>query len=56
MTTLTLDNGHKLGVDMSVAEIDMSLGRTNGTCIVKDDRSLIINWTHVIYAEEEEDD
>ncbi len=56
MTTLILDNGHKLAVDMSVAEIDMSLGRTNGTCVVNKNKTTIVNWAHVIYADEEEDD
>jgi hypothetical protein len=53
MTTLTLDNGRKLEIDMSLAEIDVSLGRTNGICIVDRKGAAIVNWNHVIYAEEE---
>lgn len=56
MTTLTLDNGRKLEIDMSLAEIDVSLGRTNGICIVDRNGAVIVNWNHVIYAEEELED
>lgn len=54
MTTLTLDNGQKLMIGMSIAEIDMNLGRTNGTCIFDKKESTIVNWNHVVYAKEEE--